>query len=80
MSEDPAELIAAVWRASREEMQVLQARIARLERGVARAMTTPPPPESAAAWTELLAAQKSALDATRARTALIAALLENRSS
>jgi hypothetical protein len=75
MSADPAALMAAVWRASRDEVQLLAARIALLERGVARAMMNPPPDASAEAWAELLAAQRAALDATRARGAIIATLL-----
>jgi hypothetical protein len=78
MSVDPAETIAAVWRASRQETQVLLGCLARLERAVALAIDHPPPPESAAAWQELLAAQRAALEASRVRTAMIAALLEER--
>lgn len=76
MSGDPAEAMAAVWRAAREEAHVLQANIARLEHGVARAMLHPPPAESVAAWIDLLAEQRAALAASRARGAQIAALLD----
>jgi len=73
---DPADVIAALWRACRDEVQALHTSIRRLEHGVARAMADPPPPETLAAWTELLQAQRAALDATRARGALVAALLD----
>lgn len=76
MTVDPAEAMAAVWRASRDEAQVLLARIARLEHAVARALATPPPAESAAAWSALLAEERAALEASRARNATIAALLD----
>ena len=76
MSDDPAEVMAALWRACRDESQLLQALIRRLEHGVARAMMNPPPPDSLAAWSELLAAERAALEATRARNAMVAALLD----
>lgn len=76
MSDDPAEAMAALWRACRDEAQLLQACVRRLEHGVARAMTNPPSPDSLAAWQDLLAAQRAALDATRARSATVAALLD----
>lgn len=76
MTIDPAEAMAAVWRASRDEAQVLLARIARLEHAVARALATPPAPETQAAWSALLAEQRAALEASRARSAAIASLLD----
>lgn len=78
MTIDTAETIAAVWRASRQETQVLLGGLARLERAVARAIENPPAADQAAAWNEVLAAQRAALEASRARTAMIAALLEER--
>jgi hypothetical protein len=75
MTEDGADTIAALWRASEAELRSLHERAKLLERGVARAMARAPSAEVAAALAEVLAAQTAALDATRARTALIAAIL-----
>lgn len=75
MTEDAADTVAALWRASEAELRSLRERVTLLERGVARAMARAPSPEAAAALAEVLAAQTAATDATRARTALIAAIL-----
>lgn len=75
MNEDTASLIAALWRACSDEARLLEACARRLERGVARAIIDPPPAARQAAWNDLLAAQRAALDATRARSAMVAVLL-----
>jgi hypothetical protein len=77
VSEDAkAEILAALWRLSREEAEDLRARIALLERAVMRAMGGATPAGEMAAWREALAAEERAAEAGRARSARIAALLQ----
>jgi hypothetical protein len=76
MSEDGAGSIAALWRATEAELRALRERAVVLEAAVARAIQHPPSAQQVAGLQVLLREQRAALEASKARTIDIIALLK----